>query len=170
MGTVDGIHFRIQEPSEFEVARTYSSHKYGKKAALAYEIAISMWRKKICHINGPFPAGSFDDLRMYREKLKGLIPPGKRLTADLKYSAEAHAEKGTTSVRNPQDAEVVAEMKRRSLARIETVNRLVKKFDCMAKTWRHSHEKHRIFFVFCIVVIQYNLDNGDDLFDVLDPP
>jgi len=160
--SVDGVHCPIQEPNYFEVAVKFSSHKYGKKAALTYEVGISIRRKKICWLRGPFPAGKGDD-DMYREALKAMVPPGKKVIADRKYSCFPD----TVSAPNRQDHDDVKEFKRRCMARHESLNRLIKGFKCMSTPWRHSRNKHVIFFEACCVMVQYNLDCGDELFDVL---
>jgi hypothetical protein len=164
MGTVDGIHALANESNEFD--STLSSHKYGGHAALAYEVALSLWEPKICHMNGSFKAGKGDDA-IFKSKLEGMIPPGKLFIADKKYSCFPDK----VAVRNRQDPPELKEFKRRALARHEALNSRIKKFGCMKNCWRHDREKHVVFFEFCLVVIQYKLDCGEDhLFDVLPPP
>ena len=158
---MDGVHAPIQEPNFFEIARMFYSHKYGK-AALAYEIGVSVWRKKICWIKGPYPAGK-GDRDIYRLALKDKIPPGKKVIADRIYTSES----GTVSAPNRLDEDDVKEFKSRARARHETLNRLIKNFRCMSTPWRHGRDKHVVFFEACCVVVQYNLDCGDELFDIL---
>ena len=59
-------------------------------------------------MNGPFPSGK-GDLNIYREGLMNIIPPGKKVTADLIYSPE----KETINSRNRLDSDEVKEFKRR---------------------------------------------------------
>jgi hypothetical protein len=160
--SVDGIDAPTNEHNHFEKSRPHSSHKFGKKAGFTYELGLAIWRKKICWLNGPFPAGK-GDLPIYREGLKHMVPPGKKVVADRIYSPESE----TISAPNCLDTEEVKKFKRRVRARHESCNRLIKNFKCMSTRWRHPKDKHVIFFEACCVVVQYNLDAGDELFDVV---
>ena len=164
--SVDGIHCPVHELMDFERSKRYSSKKYGKKAALAYEIAISLWTKKIVHTNGPHPAGAKGDYVIYISKLRDMIPAGKKAIADRIYSPESAPEQ-TIAARNRLDPPDVKEFKRRARGRHEGLNRFVRWFLCMKVVWRHKYNKHVIFFDAVIVVIQYTLDFGDELFDIL---
>ena len=161
--SVDTIHCRVHELSDFALSKRFSSHKFSMKAALSYEIALALWRKKICFTNGPFP-GATSDITIYKKKLKSLIPDGKRVVADRLYKSES-GPNGTTSVRNRLDPPDVAEFKKRGRGRHETFNAAVKKFACM-REWRHEYEKHVICFEAIIVMLQICLDCGDELFDI----
>ena len=153
----------MHELTDFQEARRYSSHKFSMKAALSYEIALALWRKKVCFTNGPFP-GATSDITIYRSKLKDMIPDGKKVIGDRLYKSESGPE-GTTCVRNRLDPPDVAEFKTRGRGRHETFNAAVKKFRCM-REWRHEYGKHVICFDAVIVMLQHCLDCGDELFDI----
>jgi hypothetical protein len=103
----------------------------------------------------------------FKSKLEGMVPPGKLFIADKKFSCFPNK----VAVRNRQDPPDLKQFKRRALARHEALNSHIKKFGCMKNGWRHDRTKHVVFFEFCVVVVQYNLDCGDDhLFDILPPP
>ena len=60
--SVDGVHCPIQEPTtghKYSKHPKHCSHKF-KRAALAYEVAISVFTSKVVWINGPFLAGTRD--------------------------------------------------------------------------------------------------------------
>ena len=135
------------------------------KAALSYEIALAIWRKKVCFTNGPFPAAT-SDITIYRSKLKNLIPNGKKVVGDRLYKSES-GPGGTTSVRNRLDPPDLAEFKKRIRGRHEVFNSGVKKFAFMQE-WHHEYEKHVIVFDAIIVLLQYCFDCGDELFDVVE--
>jgi hypothetical protein len=52
-----------------------------KQAGVTYEIALAIWENRVVHVNGPFLAGT-TDIQMFRKKLKGLIPEGRKVVAD----------------------------------------------------------------------------------------
>ena len=79
---VDGTDFCILEPTPFD--RKYFSHKFNG-TALRYEIAISFQGGKICWINGPFPAGEFSDINIFRRSLKLMLLSQEIVEADKGY-------------------------------------------------------------------------------------
>ena len=66
------------------------SHKF-KKAALKYEIAIDIFRSIIVWIYGPHRGGKHDKV-IYFERLRDLIPAGKKAIVDRVYGSKASAE------------------------------------------------------------------------------
>lgn len=83
--TVDGVHFRINEPRHRPSSRWYS-HK-SDSAGLAYEIAISIHENKIVWINGPFMAAE-DDRNIFLGHARAKTRP-KKLDVDGKESDTA---------------------------------------------------------------------------------
>jgi hypothetical protein len=65
---VDGIHFKIFEPSPF--SKDWNSHKLGG-AALSYELVTCIATGgDIVAYNGPFPARKWNDIKIFRNKTK----------------------------------------------------------------------------------------------------
>jgi hypothetical protein len=163
MATVDGIHALVNESNEFD--STLSSHNFGGQAALGYEVALSIWEPNIGHII-MVPLSGQGRRSHVKSKLEGMVPPGKLFTADKKYCdlpTKSLFEIGKTLPR--------LKFKRRAPARHEALNSRIKQFGCMENCWRHDRAKHVVLFEFCVMVIQYKLDCGEDhLFDVLPPP
>jgi hypothetical protein len=56
--SVDGVHFRINEPRT-EPSSQWCSYKH-KSAGLAYELGISVYKKRLVWIKGPFKAAVHD--------------------------------------------------------------------------------------------------------------
>ena len=56
--------------------------------ALQYDIAISIQGGEICWIDGPFPAGEFSDLNIFRRSLKLMLFPQERVDSDKGYQGE----------------------------------------------------------------------------------
>jgi len=161
--TVDGVHFRIQEPAHPTYKRDtkYFSHKSGR-AGLDYEIGISIYESKVVWINGPFKAGRHDVKIFKEDGLMQMIPLGKRVVADRGYRGAAEV----VSYRNDLDNDDVKEFKRRALSRHENFNDRLNSFKALQELFRHSHTKHNIAFDAVVVICHLELQNGSPLFDV----
>ena len=162
--SVDGVHCRTWEPRTSPSSSWYS--KKFNKAALAYELGISIHRNKLVWINGPFPAGQNDKMIFNKPNgLKSKIPDGKRGIAD-----EGHVgDPNKLSTRNTFDSEELKEFKKRAKARHETFNSRLKAFAILRDPFRSTVkrlEKHKAAFEACCVIIQYEMDNGKPLFKV----
>lgn len=145
--TVDGTDCPIYEPIPFN--KKWYSHKF-KGAGLRYEVAVCMQTGDIVWVHGPFPCGSWPDLKIFRSKLKGKLGPGEMAEADNGYPGEPD------KIRKPNDYVSLFDRnaKRRARARQETVNRRLKKWGCLKKQFRHSRKKHRVVFKAVAVVTQ----------------
>ena len=64
--SVDGTDCRIREPSPFNPM--WYSHKFSGPG-LRYEVGVSIHEEGIVWINGPFPCGSWPDLKIARHCL-----------------------------------------------------------------------------------------------------
>jgi len=163
IATVDGVHCPINEPSHGEWSKNpeHCSHKFGS-SGLDYEIAINIFQNKVVWINGPFKAGKHTDIKVFRSGLKGMIPKGKLLVADLGYRGE----KLLIATPNSHDTIEVREFKSRALARHETFNGKIKLFKCLALRFRHGIKKHKVCFEAVAVIGVYMIENGAPLFYV----
>ena len=87
MLTVDGVVCMINEPGPF--LKSQSKIWYTEKhhcAGLVYEVAVSILGGDICWINGPFPAGGYNDWKIFNEfGLKSNLEIGERVEADDGY-------------------------------------------------------------------------------------
>lgn len=83
--SVDGVHFRIQEPRN-EPSANWCSHKH-KSAGLGYEIGVLIWHNQVAWAEGPFQAATHDKTK-YQEKdgLQSFIPEGKLVVGDRGYT------------------------------------------------------------------------------------
>jgi hypothetical protein len=167
--TVDGTHCPIEEPSldNFDEQRKYCSHKF-KSAGLDYEVALSIFEQKCVWVAGPYPAGKHD-LTIFRHGLKQKMLDARaasgvqyRALADKGYRGEAEL----ISISTSQDTEEVRTFKGRALSRQETFNTRLKFFDCLDERFRHGIEKHSHCFYACVVIVQLQMDNGFELFQV----
>ena len=101
-------------------------------------------------VNGPTAPGEHNDLVVFRQALKGKLPPGKQAIGDKGYSGEEEF----ISTYNDLDPREVAAFKERVCARHETFNKRVKVFDCLTKRFRHGVENHKIAFeAICVLTV-----------------
>ena len=160
-GSVDGVHFRIQEPRK-QPNTNWKSHK-SNGPGYSYEVALSLYDSKIIWIDGPFPAATGDLTTFCHDGgLKSKIPPGKKLMADLSYRSQ----RDCCAVKNELDSLEVREFKRRGRARQETFFTRIKNFAILGERFRHALEKHQSVFEASCVLMQFEMDNGYPLFDI----
>ena len=154
---VDGVDCRIQNKK----GTRWYSHKYNS-AGLRYELATNIQTGDIVWFSGPHLPGLFNDIQIFRMGLKAKLEEvGEKCEADGGYRGE----KGT--IRHPyvfiSKDDLLA--KKRARARHETVNRRVKQYDCLTKTFRHKEvAKHKHMFRACVVLTQISFNLGDKPF------
>jgi len=112
--------------------------------------------------NGPFKAGKHTDIKVFRAALKGKIPKGKLVIADLGYRGE----KLIIATPNSHDTVEAREFKSRALARHESFNGVIKQFQCLARRFRHGMKKHKMCFEAACVIGVYMIEDDRPLFDV----
>lgn len=165
---VDGVHCRIYEPKHPKdpYDKSYSSKKFGKKAAFAYEVAVSLTDQTISWIRGPYEAGSYTDTVMFKEGgLKyWLLSNNKQAFADAIYTGEA-----VSTPCGKYDCKELNQYKRRGRAKTETLNSRFKSFGVLKQCFRHKiqrKKKHESVFMAVAVIVAYQLVNGSPLFEM----
>lgn len=138
----------------------YFSHK-SHRAALDYEVALSLFHDKIVWVSEPYPAGTHD-VTIFRANLIHLIPPNKKVIGDKGYNGPGDIVRRT----NQGDDENMRKFKRRARCRQESVNSRIKSFRCLQVPFHHQLEFHKEVFGAICVVVQYQLDTGSGLFNV----
>lgn len=159
--TVDGTDFETVEYSPFNKGRC--SHKFNH-AALRYEVAISVATCYIVHINGPFLAGDWPDLRVARRWLHSRLEPNEYYLADAGY------QRGTSGI-GPAIGRASMPRHRRAeydtlMARHETINRRFKEFAILGSRYRNQELKHSDIFHCVAVLVQVDIVLGALKFDV----
>ena len=161
--SIDGTHCPLWEPRPFSTE--WSSHKYGKKPAANYELAIRLDVPKLMWVYGPTRPGKDNDLDVFRMELKQKMLdelPGRRIIADKGYRGEPDI----ISTFNEFDTREMWEFKDRAQARHETFNQRLKCYKILAKPFRHGVENHRVAFEACCAVVSYQIESGGtSLFD-----
>jgi hypothetical protein len=167
--TVDGVHCKTFEPMHptMPMDTEFSSHKFGKKAGLAYELGFSTYEQKLYWMHGPRKGGCNDKKMFTTGGLQArLLAQGKKAITDAGYSG---VQGGGVSTPNKLDTPKVKEFKRRARARHENFNGRIKNFGVLSQTFRHKKnrlEKHQTAFEAVCVIVQYQLENGSPLFEI----
>jgi hypothetical protein len=169
---VDGIHCPIYEPRRPFWTGWYSNKFKG--AALAYEVATAVTTGKIVSINGPFPAGRWNDPMMFKNNLaKRVITGVEKGVCDAGYF-DCHEwlfraywrSKGGLKEKLPRN-----DLHERIRARHEQLNSRLHRFNCVASIFRHDITMHGDFFNACAVIVQLEIINGlASQFDVVPKP
>ena len=132
--SVDGVDFLIREQTPFDAK--WWSHKYGH-AALRYEIGISVSSGEIVWIFGPFPAGKYNDQRIYNLKMRQCLHENEKVLGDLGYGGPTIVNNG---ILNDADGSRAGRLR----AYHENINGRMKHFNCLQHRWRHSVHKHHL--------------------------
>ena len=153
---VDGTDFSIAEPWPWRDG--YNEKFFSKKiqgAAFRYEVATCIQTGDIVWVNGPFKAGRWHDLTIYRRDLKHLLAPGEMVEADKGY-------RGDETIRNPRTVFSRADKRAKELvhARHETVNRHFKQYQALSSKYRHERSIHQYVFHSITVITQITFDEG----------
>ncbi|GFH50665.1 hypothetical protein CTEN210_07141 [Chaetoceros tenuissimus] len=161
--SVDGTDFRIREPKPFWSG--WYSHKF-RGPGLRYEVALCIQTGHIVWTNGPFAAGHWSDLKIFRTWLKHYLLPDKRVETDGGYAVFGRKD---DKCDRPHDYCYTMDQyyaKTNVRARQETVNRRFKEFNILHDVFRHKKEKHGIVFDAIAVITQLTIENGNKLYDV----
>ena len=150
--SIDGADFRVPNHGP-----QFSSHKYNKKSALRYEVGLCILTGDIVWINGPYEAGVWPDISIFRDSLISFLEEYERVEADDGYIGEHPAK-----VKCPK-----------GFANLETINKRFKHFQCFNVPWRGGNLcLHGDAFRLIAVVLQLSINNGEKLFECgyRDPP
>lgn len=101
--SVYGTDCRVSEPQPFHTK--WYSHKFNGPG-LRYVLVMSIGTKNIVWINGPFPCGSFPDVRIFKAFLQQKLNDDETLIADrgyrnikCVYEAPGHDESISSAIR-----------------------------------------------------------------------
>lgn len=159
--TVDGTDFRIFPPNDGDNRTSWYSHKF-KGPAVRYEVAVSIHSGDIVWTSGPWRAGCYPDITIFRKgglKQK-LLAANEKAEADLGYRGEP------VTISLPDDGqECLFGAKKKARMRHETVNKRFKNWACMAERFRHGVAYHHECFMAIVVLTQFAIENGEPLFD-----
>lgn len=157
--SVDGTDFRIYEPKPFD--SMWYSHKF-RGPGVRYEVGVCIQTGWIVWINGPFPCGTWPDLRIARSALIDALDSGEKYLADGGYK-----DGGVFAVTPNGLNSTEQQMKKIVRARHETVNRRLKQFNALHRTFRHNvSRRHSSVFRAVANITQLMIENNEPLFCV----
>ena len=115
---------------------------------------------------GPFPAGDWPDVEIFRFALKNILEDGERVEVDDGYVGEDPAKAKTPSGQAHDQDERMLYVRGRVRRRQETVNKRMKQFKCLATVFRHNISFHGTCFHAVAVLTQLSICLGHPLFPV----
>lgn len=152
--SLDGVDFKIDEPKPF--SRLWYSHKF--KPGLRYEIGLNIRAGHIVWSFGGYPCGEFPDLKLSKELYVPSVKKGEKTLADQGY-------KDSNFFILPNIRNKLAHS--RIMGRHETVNKRIRHFLILKKTFRHDRAKHPMVFHAVVNITQIVLENGEPLFEAI---
>ena len=103
--------------------------------------------------SGGFPCGEWPDLKIAKD-LYLHYAQNETTLADKGYRYQQY-------FKNPSN-----DLEKRILARHETLNGRLKKFNALGNKFRHCLKKHPMVFHACVNLLQVSIDNGERLFQI----
>ena len=151
--SVDGTDFKISNPTK-QFWKGWYSHKFNA-AALRYEVGVGIQTGDIVWVNGPFPAGAFVDITIFRRALKlVLLREGERAEADDGYRGEPLVIELPKEGCYDNEDDAQSKLKKRIRSRHEGINKLFKEFRCLNQKFRHKLNRHKLCFDAVVVLVQ----------------
>ena len=145
--------------------KDHCSYKH-KTAGYNYQVGISPVEQKIFAIDGPFPAGSHNDKKIWNnsELQQRLLEQNKRAITDGGYNGCA----GVTTPNGRFDSKQTNLYKRRLHARHESFNARLKSFSILSSTFRVKENRigrHRTVMMAICVIVATQMTTGSPLFE-----
>ena len=161
--SIDGTDFRILQTGMATKGNSFASHKYAGKSALRYEIGVSILGGDLVWINGPYPAGTWTDIKIFNKVLRHFLEPGERVEADNGYVGAVDKVKCPNNPCNPVENEP---KQSRVRSRHETINGRFKTWQVLKNTYRHDIKRHGEVFRAIAIITQLGIEHGEPLFQV----
>lgn len=153
---VDGTHCLIFEPAHdlFPLDTDHYGHKRNT-AAYNYQIALSSFESKLYRVDGPYPAGKFNDAKAFVASglQEQMVSQGKRAIADGGYDGT----EGTITPDRRYHTKLTNMYLRRNRARVERTMAFFKNYGILSGTFRirkNRVERHRTVMNAIAVLVQ----------------
>ncbi len=161
--SIDGTDFRILQTGAAILGNTFASHKYTFKSALRYEIGVSILGGDLIWIQGPYPAGAFNNVKIFNKVLCHFLQTGECVEANNGYMGAADKIKCPDNPCNP-----VANKEKRSrvCSCHETINGCFKTWGILSEVYHHNITRHGEVFWVVAIIMQPAIENGSPLFQV----
>ena len=80
--TIDGTDFCILQKGVTKKGNLFGPLKYAGKSMLQYELGINILAGNLVWIKGPYPAGAWNDIKIFMNIPVNCLQPDKRTKAD----------------------------------------------------------------------------------------
>lgn len=153
---VDGADYSCYEPGAWKglFSSSWFSHKHNGPG-IRYELATCINTGDIVWFHGPFPCGSFPDIKIFRLALKRFLLASERVWGDRGYQ-------GDLKVITPYHPFSKAHQKEMGIARArhETINGRFSDWGALSQVYRHALKKHHLIYSSIAVITQLEHVNG----------
>jgi len=122
----------------------------------------------IVWINGPFPAGDWNDITIFRQALINFLEEWEVAEADAGYLGEDPGNTNTPTGIRYMERKVVKKARGCVRHRQEAVNERVKQFAVLGECFKHDLSLHGNCFRACAVLTQLAFNHGKGLWSVED--
>lgn len=157
--SVDCVDFGIPH-----AGRKFHTHKWKFHSALRYEIGVCILTGWLVWINGPYEAGKWNDIMIFRNSLLSHLEDGERVEADDGLIGVApQYSKVPKSMGHRVECE---EMQQRVRSRHETINKRFKQWQIMKQIYRGKMEDHADYFRVVSLTTQLSIIHGEPLFQI----
>lgn len=146
--SVDGTDCPLAEPYPF--CKDWYSHKINGPG-VRYEVGVSIYDGEIVWANGPFPAGTYPDLKIFRANLKENLNENECVISDETYTDYKCVRRG--HMKNEEDYSILSNIK----SRHENVNEIIKNFNILKTRFRHHQSLHSYCFHAVLRITQFVL-------------
>ena len=162
--SIDGTDFRIYQKGPARKGDAFAAFKYKGKSALRYEVGVSILEGDLIWIEGPYPAGKYNDITIFRNCLLHCLGPSERVVADKGYVGEA-----PRFVKCPNSKTLRRDHRRMMhlvSGRHETINNRFKFWGILKQVYRHNIIRHGSVVRAIGVITQLGINNGERLYNV----
>jgi hypothetical protein len=83
--SVKGTDFCIHQQGAAVAGNPFGSHKYAGKSALRYKLGVNILAGNLVWIQGPYPAGKYNNIQIFNKVLARFLDPGECVEADNGY-------------------------------------------------------------------------------------
>ena len=163
--TIDGTDYRIQQKGVAKKGNAFGSHKSAGKSALRYELGINKLKANIIWVEGPYPAGTWPNIKIFLNSFACHLLLGKRVEADNGYVYVGHPDKIKCPNNDCNPAKNI-EMQSAARSRHETFNSHLKNWGILERTYHHDITQHGSVFTACTVITQLCVANREPLLEV----
>jgi hypothetical protein len=161
--TIDGTDFCILQKGVTKKGNLFGPLKYAGKSVLQYELGINILAGNLVWIKGPYPAGAWNDIKIFMNIRVNCLQPDKRTKADNGHVGHAIKIKCPNNDCNPEEN---LGMQLVTRSHHETSNGRLKNWGILEKTYHHNITKHRTVYYACLVITQLSVANREPLFEV----